>query len=340
MNVTFDTLYQELVPHVEGVIRDESERFHRALGVDRDDAEQEARIALLMSLPHYDYAKSRGGIKAYARRVIRNAMCGLMYAATAQMRAPHVVVTSPDGSERLLRYSVESMESHPLLDPPDEGCPESEYLHAEADERIRLLRLRLMMSLSGRERDVFECQSQPSEAFLIYMRNRGIESPTIDAIGGFLGLNKNEIDWSVHKIKRLFTIILEESEYIDIIEASMRDGRWPMVYKSDMAADVLFIQTLIDARQLDARPCAAVDATSDGDIHRIIEHYEWGSIVHLRLDDERQATLLLEGRFNHRTGEVIGVAGHWKQVSDYLPWYGELNKALAKRKHTAEVQDG
>lgn len=330
----FDALWPSIEPHVINVIRGESYRFHQVLGIGRDDAAQEARMFLLGALHKYDYAKSRGGIRKWARTIIHHGFCGMLYAATAQMRAPHVVVTDQDGVERLVRCRVEALDAMEMFEPHDEEGtnPEDDAIESQMSERIRTLRLRLMMSLSGREKDVWECQSQPSEEFLTWVRNNDIDEVTIEVIGQYLALSKNEIDWSLHKVKRLFTMILEESEWADLIEAQVREGSWPMVYMSGIVGDVEFVQAVIQRRELEPRPRAPSDHTSNGQVHRSIEHYAWGHIVQLHLDDERQATLVLEGRFNHRTGEVIGAGGHWKQISDYVPWYGELNRLLSPKR--------
>lgn len=327
--VTLQDLYQALEPYLERTIAREARSFHRVLGMPQADAAQEARIALYQALPAYDYDRSRGGIHRFAQRTIRNALCGLMYAAIAQMRAPHVVITDGEGNDRLVRLDVEALEDMALFEPADEGSsPETRAIESQMDERIQLLRLRLLMSLSGRERQVFECQAMPSEAFLIWMRNEGHEEPTIEAIGKFLGMSKNMMDWSVHKIKHVFTHILEESEYSDLIEGAIREGKWPMVYMSARVNDIEFIRAMFESQTLDSLPRAPRDDLRSGKALRVIEWYQWGSIVHLKMDEERQRTLLLIGRFNPRTGEIIGPAGHWKQLNDYVPWYSDLCKAL------------
>lgn len=336
MDVSLDALYTALEPTLMPLIVDQAERWHRALGIDREDATQEARIALRMAMESYDYNRSRGGVRAFARQTIHNALCAMLYSATAQMRVPHMVATDEEGQHHLVRYpvgSLEAMEEATAFEPAD-AAPDAEarYIDAEMDERIKLLRLRLLMALSGRERDVFECQAFPSEAFMLYMRNANIGEPTIEAIGIYLGLSKNEVDWALHKAKRVFTSILEGSEFIDLIEGAIRDGKWPMIHHSGVVGDICFIQRVIVEHRLDPMPLRVSDVMVAGYKYRVIEHYSWGSIVHLHLDDERQATLVLEGRFNYRTGEVIGAGGHWKQLGDDVPWYSELNKALAPKR--------
>lgn len=336
MDVGFDSLYAALEPTIMNLIVDQADRWHRALGIDRDDAIQEARIALTLALPEYDYNRSHGGIRAFARTAIKNALCGMLYSATAQMRVPHVVAVDDEGREFLVRYrvgSLDAMEEDTAYEPAD-GAPDSEarYIAAEMDERIKLLRMRLLMSLDGRERDVFECQAFPSEAFMLYLRNANIGEPTIEAVGQYLGLTKNEVDWALHKAKRVFTAILEGSEFIELIEGAIRDGKWPMIHCANVAGDTSYIQSVIAARKLNPMPSRPSDTMVSGQSYRLIEHYGWGAIVHLYLDDARQATLVLEGRFNYRTGEVIGHGGHWKQLGDVLVWYSELNKRLAPKK--------
>lgn len=337
IDVSFNALYAALESTLQPVIDDQAERFHRALGIDKADARQEARIALLQALPAYDYNRSHGGIRAFARTTIRNALVGLLYSATAQMRVPYVVAIDEDGNQHLVRCSVGStneMEEATGWEPPaDDSGPEARYIDAEMDERIKLLRMRLLMSLSGRERDVFECQAFPSEEFILFMRNKDLPAPTVSAIGEFLGLTKNEVDWALHKAKRVFTDILEGSEFIDLIAGHMRDGKWPMIFVSESAHDAAFIQETIEARGLDPMPAKGTEMmVNRAGQYRIIESYSWGSVIHLVLDPDTQATVVVEGRFNYRTGEVIGVAGHWKQLGDIVPWYSDLNKALAPKK--------
>jgi RNA polymerase sigma factor (sigma-70 family) len=344
-NAPFDSIFKDVLAVVDPIIWSEAKRFLRSLSaglaLSLDDIVQEGRIALMGALPHYDYDKSRGGIRSFVRRTVRNAFCALNYAARAQRRQPRTVVEDEDGTQRHVRLPVESIEaSEGRIDPEDAGeGPEQLAIIGEMEERINVLRLRLLVELDDRERAVFECQALPSDEFLSWLSGQNIQRPTIEVIGWYLGLTKNEVDWSVKKIKGLFTSILEEDEYSDLLEGRDHGGKWPVIFLSGAAQDAEFTQSLFRSRRLSSWTTASALCESSGDSWRVIETYEWGAVIHLYLDEERQATLLIEGRFNHRTGEVIASAGHWKRVGQYVPWYGELAKRLASAQSTVGQQE-
>lgn len=340
----YGELYTALAPMLEDIVRQEAERYHNAIGIDRDDAAQEARIALLSALPRYDYNRSRGNIHAFARTVVENALRGMVCAATTQRRMPHVAVTDETGAVRLARYRVGRLatEEGPDIDPPDVGPnPEEASLQAESNARIRTLRMRLLGTLTGRAKEVFGCIANPSEAFLTYLRNVGADEPTIHHIGVFLGCTKNEVDWALHSMKRQLTVILESPAYADLIRAAVDAGKWPVFHVSRTAFDLEYVCQVIRDRSLDPRLADDRETLRQvsGRRFRVVEYYPWGAIAYLFLDEDKQATVLMEGAptpqrpaFNWRTGELLGINGYWKQISDVLDWYPGLNRVLLPKK--------
>lgn len=342
----YGDLYTAFAPMLEGIVQQEAERYHNAIGIDRDDACQEARIALLAALPSYDYNRSRGNIHAFARTIVQNALRGLICAATTQSRMPHVAVTDESGTTRLARYRVgrltASSEDGLDIDPFDDGpTPEERCLQAEADERIRTLRMRLMNMLTGRAKEVFTCIANPSESFLTYLRNVGADEPTIHHIGAYLRCTKNEVDWAIHTMKRQLTELLESPAYADLIRSALDSGKWPAFHVDGMAFNLDYVCRVIRERRLDPRMDDDRETIRQvsGRRFRVVEYYNWGAIAYLFMDEDKQATVIMEGAptpqrpaFNWRTGELLGINGYWKQISDVLDWYPALNRILLPKK--------
>lgn len=197
-------------------------------------------------------------------------------------------------------------------------------------ERLRVLKMKMLNGMNDRQRKVFTCVAHPTDEFAVFMRNEGAEEAGNEVIAKYLGLTKNAVDWSLHQIKRRFTE-LAELEFGELIEGAIKTAKWPMIFVSNLEGDHEFVRDVIRDHGLDTRPISARD------IHmappyaaaRSIERYSWGTVVELKLG-ERAATVITFGRFNEITGEVLVEGGYWKQLSDVVRWYQELNRALKR----------
>lgn len=327
---SYTDLYADVEPHLMPVIRAMALKFARPLRIEPEDAVQEARIALMEAFRDYDYNKSHGGIQRFARTSIHNAFCGLLHKATRDRRTPHTVYED-DGELRVARGRLGSLEDLEAELSSPEPTPEDLTAAGELEQKIRVVWMKLVNSLGERERAVLSCQSRPSDEFMDYLRNIGVDDPTNLHIARFLGMSKNAVDWSSHKIKLAFLRIVEQPEFNDMIGDLVKDGEWPMIHVSHKADDHEFVRSTIEQRQLDPRPVEGgheAAAFSDGS-RRIIETYGWGSVVFLQHGDHA-ATLVIEGRFNVNSGEVFGVGGgFWRPITDAVPWYRQMTRQSA-----------
>ncbi len=321
-------LYQDIERECMPIIRSAASSFARKLGVGVEDAIQDGRLALLIALKEYDYNASKGGIYNYARTAVKNAMCGLLYAATTKGRCPHFVIEE-DGEPKTVRNYPEVMGDFNAFanDAPD---PEALAVESEVAEKLRELKMQLMNKLNQRQLDVFACLFHHKVEFEMFLRNRAESDVTHELIAEFLDVTKNSVDWSVHQIKRHFTALVED-KFSDIIQEAIQVHKWPMFHVSERANDVVFIQDIIKMRGLDARPLGAPDVTvrTDNGIRcaRSVERYSWGAIILFTFGD-RTATVVAEGRFNPISGEVLSETGFWKPIGESLSWYAEANRFL------------
>lgn len=320
-------LYAKLERHLMPTIRSGASRLARKLREDPEDLIQDARLNLALALSSYDYNRSHGGIFAYAREAVRTAMFNAAQKAASRGRTR----VGEDGHREwvpVFSWSTQVMDDTLFSDAtgPEDSVVEMEE-HEQFKTRFYKLRMRMMRGLTQHHQAVFCCLYHPDAAFQAYLRNKGVVEPSNVHVSEYLGLSKNVIDWSIHKIKRDFTR-LAELDLPDFVKLAASERRWPMIYQSDRAEDAELVSSTILNRDLDARPTARVETENEG-ARRVVETYPWGAVIFLSLG-EQQATLLVEGRFNARSGEVIADGGHWKSVADYVNWYPELERRLRR----------
>lgn len=320
-------LYARVEPHIMATITAGARRLARKLREDPEDLIQEARLNVAIALSSYDYNRSRGGIFAYAREAVRTAMYNV-----AQRAATRGRTRANEAGELewvpIALWPTDVMDGALLSEAMG---PEDEAAESEENERFQTrlhrLRMRMLNNLNGNYHAVFCCMYQPDAAFQAYLRNLAVVEPSNQHISDYLGLSKNVIDWAIHRIKGEFTR-LAELDLPTFTQLALAEGRWPMIYNSDRAEDAELIADIIGRRALDARPLGRIEAENDG-ARRVIESYPWGSIVFLSLEG-KHATLVIEGRFNPRSGEVIADGGHWKSVAELVSWYPDCERRLRK----------
>lgn len=334
----------EVFPELEKILQPRMKalayKFAPVLEIGIEDALQEARLSVFKAFEGYDYEKSNGGVKSFAHRAIKNGFLDLLYKATTQSRNPHTIYEDSEGQVQLVLHrrlpSLEQLMSpetgfSPLQVPcPEDTLPERMAEGELMSRKIRVLALRLSRKLKRSEREVFYCWTRPPEAFQLYLRNIGVEpsEATNIHIASYLGVGKNTVDYAIHKIKGHFADLAEGPEFSDIIRELVEEGKWPMIYTSDKADDVEFVKRILKEKNLEPIPAEkSRDIQVSGTSGRIVERYHWGVIVHLKYRS-REATLVIEGRFNKLSGDVFGESGYWKTVADTIPWYKELAKEL------------
>jgi len=333
-------LYEDIERELMPIIRSAARRFAPGLGISTEDAVQEGRLALMLALKGYDYNASKGGIYNFARKTIRNAMCGLLYSATTQSRCPRVVME--ENGELVVVKMWPALTDVPEVHPDrDAKTPEELAIESEFTDKIRVLRMRLVNRLNPFQLKVLSCISRNNVLFETFLRNRDEPEATHALIGEWLGMGmdedgeaklasgnrhtkKNAVDWAVHRIKQHFTVLME-AEFSDIVEEAIQAGKWPMFYVSTKQNDKSFIQGIIEKRSLDARPISSpeIKARTGKDGTRAVRHietYSWGSVIMLSFG-ENAATVVAEGRFNAISGEVLQPSGSWKSILDVVPWY-------------------
>lgn len=348
-------LYRDIEREVMPIIRSAAYSFATKLGMDKEDAVQEGRLALAEALESYDYNLSKGGIHAYARAAVTNALTGLMYRQTTRGRVPHIVVND-DGVLKTMRSWPVLMGDFEVTPGSDLADPEASTMDSEMTEMLREVKMQLLNCLNELQTRVFACLSNQDPGFQLFLRNVGERSgefkmpegeerkgerPMADEnhllIAEYLSgepgmpkMNKNTIDWAVHVIKRHFTRIAE-TKFSETIQEAIKEGKWPMFHVSMRGNDVSFIQDVMKRRNLDKRPTGAPDVArreKDGKLCiRSVERYKWGSVIMLRFGTDT-ATVIAEGRFNVITGEVLCETGFWKSIKDHLPWYPAAHRFL------------
>lgn len=316
-------IYTELAPHFEALIRTSARSFSKALDLPEEDVAQEARLALYLALPKYQYNKSFGKIHAFARRAVQNALCSLAARETLESRVPRIVI-SENGELKTVRCRPAQMDDFDLL--PDEDVDLDQQVETSRwFDRLKLIEMKLMKRLNKRQKRVFNCSVRPSNELQLMARNKGTEI-TNQLIGEYLGLSKNSVDWALHVTKRHFTI-LAEKHFSDLVKSAIEERNWPLLYSSARENDLELIRGVISDRGLDPRPVAPMETVRSVAAARRIETYDWGSVILLRFGDQA-ATVVVEGRFNAITGEVITESGYWKSILDVVPYYKALNRAL------------
>ncbi len=302
-------------------------------GVDMDDAIQEGRLALLAALAKHD--PNKGPLDRYVSVCLNNAYNGLLYKMLSVTRMPRAVVRAPNGEQMSVPYPPLLLGNMDMAVSDEYFTPEIECQHTEMEEQARIFKLKLLNNLKGRDRDVFECRTNPSVDFLKMVQNvnGNIYAPTIQHIAQYLGVSKNSVDWSLYKIKESFTQMARGDEFSELFGDVVRSKEWPMIHVSDKidSHDVEFVAKIIRKRKLDPKPVEGYERESDfhqkaGAFSRMIERYPWGVVLVLR----RQAlchTLVIEcDKFTPLTGDVFGAAGTHELVP--VKWYSQLVKAL------------
>lgn len=176
---------------------------------DLDDLVQEGRITLAKALSTHDADK--GSLTTWLGLLLDRRFSNIKAKALAQVRTPHIWEHDAQTGEWLrVPYQPTSMtcEDGTTLEPDalahEDTAEALAEARAERQAAIRL-RARIQCRLSGREHDVFDCLVRPTPALLIVARNLSGEDDatvTIPHIAAYLGLTKNQVDYSIHKIKK------------------------------------------------------------------------------------------------------------------------------------------
>lgn len=324
-------LYKDVERIVRPILIRHARRVSVALGIPIDDAIQELSIELFKSLSTYDYNKSKGRIHHFVNAVIRNSSASIIVGANSTFRVPHLVINE-DGKLKTIKCKKFIHLDELAEDIPSySDDPETALSNRELNVRRSLLRMKLFSKLNQKETQIFRCLTQPSESFVLYLKNIGKEEPSISDVGRYLGLGKNVVDYSYSCVKRKFTHVAE-SEFKELIEIHIDRGDWPMFHVSrEPYPDHEFSKSIIKTRNLDPRPLdPAREIDISGQWGREIHWYPWGAVLFL-MNRDQWRTVVVEGEFSPKRGLVLGVCGTRKFLSDEVPWYPKLVREIGRR---------
>lgn len=294
----------------ESVMRDHGEivyrrarQFSRILNIPFEDAVQEASLALFRILPGFD--AQRGPLETFIDVRVRGHLC--------KLRRRHLKTVSlflranPDGE--------------------GEGEMNAGYQILELADQVRLLQMKLLNRLSGREKQIWTLFATPPEHFQNFLDARGEEEPSREAVAAFLGLGLEPVKYALRSIRRQMTLIFDGPDFSDLTESAIARHVWPLVYVSPSQNDREFVTSILMNRQLQLVPTHTKSETGIS-CTRMIEFYPWGVVMYLT-HGLRHATIVCEGNFcDDRDGHVGSDSGFWRNISDSLGWYRNARKAL------------
>lgn len=300
---------------------------HRSL--DKDDAVQEARVAIFKAMANFDFNKvSRGGFVPYMREVVVNSHRTGVSAALAQSRCPRVEVQTAEGEWILKPLAPASYDSLLEARSPLPGIGETPEALVDEHTRVRRCEVfceELKKKLCERELAVFECRMNPPEQILAMMAEDGCDEPKNKHISIHLGIDKAHVDWAIHKIRVAATLLINGCFQEDFEQATGSD--WPVINISKgMRVHNKFIERTLRSRRLKGNKIGNNQVQTCALGTRTVQKYDWGSIVYVEMSGVVW-TAVLEGSFNPRDGIVTGRSGARMYLP--IPMYGQLAKALS-----------
>lgn len=212
-------LFDQVERMVRPIIVSNAGRFRKQLGMTKDEAIQEARIALMLALRQYDYNDSRGGIYRFVQTSVRHHFTNRLAAHRRLKHTPHVVAV--EGGKRTVTRvgfecpAAEDDESDFIASIPAPVSP-SDGLVDDGGQMIQDFHGRLTGALAPLERNVLKCKTDPPADIRMMMIDEGSEEPTVRMIGAFLGLTRNQIDWSTKRIREVASRLVRQREFSDL----------------------------------------------------------------------------------------------------------------------------
>lgn len=312
-------LYEEIERELMPLIRRKAARLKGHM--DLDDAIQEARVVLYRALQGYDFNRNPD-LERFVGVCLNNAFAGHYNKAVAQRRMPRVAVRWPDGSYRSLPVPPTSMSKEGvLIEPPAKlGDPEEGCMVDEAAGLATSLMDQVMTRLNDREQAVLLCFAHPP---------RAIDADPSDAgfniqVAEYLGLNKNMLDWSLHRIRQTMLDVARQPEFEDDIGITVAQRGWPYMVHSPKWDDRRLLDRVLSERRLNRTVQQDVFQKAPGACRWSLM-YDWGEMMCLRLGS-RAATIVMEGRFNRLSGTLFGDERGSQNIP--LPWYQRCMKKI------------
>ncbi len=301
-------------------------RAARYRGLDIEDAIQEARLALVAAMASYDFNK--GDLVPYAREVIANTYRTAVSKNLAGVRCPKVAQRSPEGEWTLAPQLPQSydalIEARAAVEMESEDSADDGVWNAERAAMMRRFYQQLCQHLDERERRVLKCKLDPPSAVL----NMAGDGPVRNIhIAKWLGLDKAQIDWSLYKIRNVFTELAGKGRFHDLFGDTVAARDWPRIHVSKgKRFHNAFVQRTLASRGLVAQPTGEVIDDKCHAGRRRVEYHKWGAILTVWRSGAVW-TAVLEGTFNARAGEVSGKWGARLLVP--IDGYAQLARSLA-----------
>ena len=319
-------------------------RARQLKGVDADDAIQEARIALLMAMTKYDYNKASGELTPYLRTAMTNTCRALLARARLKSRSPWSWVRDGDTwvevPSTVISINGDTQDGAPAIDNllADDSAPPDQHMRThQSAMRVASFRAAMDLRLGDREQLVLAAKLDPSVPLVEQIEQAGGDSgnPSNAEIAQYLGLSKAQIDWSLCKIRSVFTELASEERFSDLFGQMVDRRGWPVVHVvAGQDYDQAFVNKVLDQRSLANEPLSEeVDSCSVGS--RSITWYDWGAVITVKRDG-RCWTIVAEGTFNPRSGEVFGEYGARRLIG--VEGYGHLAKAMSDARRCAMTE--
>lgn len=302
-------MYREIEESFMPMIRRKAARLTAVMPV--DDAIQEGRMTLLRALEEYEPAVE-SDLTRFVSVCLNNAFNTLYRKETAQRRMPRVFdrgtkASTPVRPDELDESVVNGLES----------TPEELLSYRESEGIVASVATAIEGSLSLRDRLVMWAFVSPPPGLP--------DPPTNQQVAEYLDINKNALDWSLHKIRKAMLAELRSGRASKSFLAMVTGHGWPFVAKSDKWDDTDFVAQIMWERELDGEITSTSEASNDHGA-MIWWNTRWGHICSLRFAG-RSATLLMVGRFNPANGLLFGSVCGCEPMP--VPWYPELVKALS-----------
>lgn len=300
--------YEQIEQSMMPMIRRRAQRLRNVM--DPEDAVQEARIALFNALKTYDKER-QPDVKRYVGRCLSNAFNTMYRKETTRRRTPWVasngtmVPVPPD------EFEEGTMASEQLT-------AEDVVAHREGAEMVAKLAASIQEKLSMRDMEVMY-------AFIAPPPELG-EVPTNQDVADHLNINKNALDWSLHKIRKLMLAEMRSGNISKKMLQMVTGHGWPHSEASAKWDDRDFVAQVIWDRDLCA-DVVRVEEVERGDAAMRRLTFRWGTAVTFKLG-HRVATMVMIGRYNPTNNLLFGSVCGCESVA--VPWYSQALKVLGQ----------
>jgi len=322
--------------------------------IEFDDAVQEGRLALLRALMNFDSGYPDASLKKYVSKTLDNCYKDMFYRAVAQMRMPRVPVRGVDGEWNLRAVVPASLDSmmdtdcgyiyEPATSEPD---PEDILRSSQLDSEARRFKMKLLNMLAPKDKEVFQAKFNPPIELLIMCENLDIEIRKSiadgehdadqfdieipnEAIEAYLDVTKNQVDWSMFKIKDAFSQLVKDIDFSDLFGDIVGSKGWPMIHMNEAPTyNKSFVDATRERRDLGPTPSEPPDIREATGCLRQFTPYPWGGVMYIHMDGEHRTVVIEGDRININTGGVFSESkGVQEELSNYVPWYRKLVKRL------------